>query len=301
MLKMYRESATHGGSPTHWAGNWAPDSFHSAVRFCDVDPLRPLIGSYVHEGSVMLEGGCGLGQWVAYYSARGAKVVGLDFSFELLRLLRSRGSDLKLCAGDVAALPFADQSFDVYYSGGVVEHFEEGAGAALLEARRVLRSDGVLLISVPYFSPLRHLLLPTKRSVWKTLTQPRADTPRSNSPLKFFQYAYTRTAFEAMLTSAGFDVRSSHPLEVMWGLWDVPVLGRALLGRGARKTARHVSDSTQPELRDPQVGDRTQRSLAKRLIVSEDTSTPVLGGLVSFLRWGMANMMVFVCSPRGPS
>src|SRR5579859_2648034 len=49
---------------------------------------------------------------------------------------------------DVTALPFADESFDSVVLGEVLEHVENARGA-LAEARRVLRPNGVLVLSVP--------------------------------------------------------------------------------------------------------------------------------------------------------
>ncbi len=102
----------------------------------------------------MLEGGCGRGQYVAYQSSRGVRVVGLDFALETLVAVHRRCEALLFCSEDVSELPFRNCSFDVYFSGGVVEHFEVGAYQVLNEARRVLPPNGTLLISVPYLSPL---------------------------------------------------------------------------------------------------------------------------------------------------
>jgi hypothetical protein len=36
-------------------------------------------------------------------------------------------------------------------------------------------------------------------------------------------------------------------------------------------------------------------SLLKRLVIAEDASVPVAGGMVRALRWLCANMMMYVC------
>ena len=59
-------------------------------------------------------------------------MVGLDFAREWLTSIHRESPALPLCVGDVGALPFRDGAFDLYYSGGVVEHFE-GAGFAKLK------------------------------------------------------------------------------------------------------------------------------------------------------------------------
>ena len=62
--------------------------------------------------------------------------------------LRHAGDVAQLVAGDLEALPFAPSSFDVAVCFDVVEQVEQG-GRLLDELHRVLREDGVLLISFP--------------------------------------------------------------------------------------------------------------------------------------------------------
>ncbi len=55
--------------------------------------------------------------------------------------------------GDGCRLPFADESFDTILLLDVLEHISEPE-AALAEARRVMRSDGRLLMTIPFAYPL---------------------------------------------------------------------------------------------------------------------------------------------------
>ena len=293
MLKMYHRHAEAGASPAFWEDLWSDDAFEERVRFCDVDPLRPLFRRYSRRGAWMLEGGCGQGQYVSYYSALGLNVVGLDFTRDSLRRLRGR-QDLKVCAGDVGRLPFRSESFDLYYSGGVVEHFEGGAERALLEARRVLRPDGVLLISVPYYSPLRRALVLFRRREWKRVTAPSALDGDVQDGLRFFQYCYTRAEFSRMLASAGLRVTATQGFAILWGLYDIPALhrmGAALSARcaqGGRTNGKGGNGSgTMPA--------NAQGTVLKRLVVSEDETVPVGGLFVRLARWACANMMMYVC------
>jgi SAM-dependent methyltransferase len=50
--------------------------------------------------------------------------------------------------GDVRNLPYDNDSFDVVYSGGVIEHFE-GTEDAISEMFRVTKHGGTLYIGVP--------------------------------------------------------------------------------------------------------------------------------------------------------
>lgn len=288
MLKMFAVQASSGSGPEFWEENWANAEYERAVAFCDVDPLRPLFEKYLRQDSLMLEGGCGMGNYLSYYSDRAHAVIGVDFAQATMKELKKRRPAEKLCAGDVARLPFPDRTFDLYYSGGVVEHFEEGPDAALAEARRVLKDDGVLLISVPYLSPVRRFVARSRRE-WRMVDRPVADGSRPNG-YEFFQYAYTPADFSRLLTRAGLRVVERQGYAVLWGLSELPGLSR-LVGSGENGTQPGAAAGPTTPAVPPVSG----RSLLKRLVVSEDASVPVLGLGVRLMRRLAANMMMYVC------
>ena len=288
-----------GSSAEYWESVWSDEAFDEALRFCDVDPLRGLFEEFLKPGSLVLEGGCGRGQYVAYYTARGVRVVGLDFATAALERLRRSHPRLRLCGGDVGRLPFRASSFEAYYSGGVVEHFEAGPLDALREARRVLTDDGVLLVSVPYLSPLRALLSFSK-SDRRRVDRARADS--ADGGRRFFQYAFTPGEFQGLLEQAGFSVVKTQGYAIYFGLMELPLAGRILGWAQRRRIGRPhrpgdgpvgTAPSPSPSPRPP--------SLAKRLLVSEDVSVPLAGVPLRLLRWAAANMMMYVCTPSGPA
>jgi SAM-dependent methyltransferase len=293
MLKMYHNEAHAGSTPDYWEGNWENGEFERAVAFCAVDPLRPLFEKYLRPDSLMLEGGCGMGNYVTYYSARGFRVIGLDFAQRALMTLRKRQPRLTLCGGDVSSLPFADKTFDLYYSGGVVEHFEGGPERSLAEARRVLKGEGILLISVPYQSPLRGVIASLRKDEWRRVERPALDNGTLFNGKKFFQYAYRSDEFEKALLQAGLRTVEKQGYAVIWGLSDLGFRN----GDRDHSVRRSVS-SSRPEIAAVDVssiiGDRPG-SLVKRLAVREDASIPVLGLGVKMMRWAAANMMMYVC------
>jgi len=302
VLKMYHSGEAEGGSADFWEKAWSDGAFEEALRFCDVDPLGPLLRRHAGPRSRVLEGGCGRGQYVAYYSARGAQVVGLDFARDALAELRRRRPGLMLCAGDVGRLPFREGSFDVYYSGGVVEHFEAGPEPALHEARRVLRDEGVLLVSVPYLSPVRRILSIVRRRDRRRVSTPRVDEGSGRG--SFYQYAFTRREFETILAACGFRTCSVQEYAILWGLSEVPGVS-ALVGLAVRTRtpapAAPGGPVSPPTLSPEPSAAPSATSLLKRLVVSEDDRVPFLGRAVRLLRWACANMIMFECVPESPT
>ncbi|QGX93812.1 class I SAM-dependent methyltransferase [Haloplanus rallus] len=111
-------------------------------------------------GLEYVELGCGGGQASVGTADLGADtVVGVDLSGEQLRHARRLrdfyGVDARFLQGDVTNLPFPDDSFDVA-SSEVVYQMIEHLGEAFREVRRILRDDGVFVVSVPH--PIREMV-----------------------------------------------------------------------------------------------------------------------------------------------
>jgi SAM-dependent methyltransferase len=286
MMKMFHP-AEAAGDARFWEAVWNDGQLAEAIRFCEVDPLRPLFEKYVTAGTRLLEGGCGRGQYVVYYSGLGVRVTGVDFARAAIARLKSRHPTARVCIGDVSALPFLAGSHDAYYSGGVVEHFESGPLPALREARRVLREGGVLLVSVPYLSPLRRLSVLWRRDR-RLLPAPTtgADVRRQ----AFWQYAFGVREFGGLLEHEGFDVVRTHPYAIIFGLYDLPfVQGLIERRRNIGLPPCDRGTGVQPAAASDRV------SLLKRLLVAEDRSLPGLGLMIEVAGRLCANMMMYVC------
>src|SRR3990172_9309206 len=104
MLKMYHRGA-HAGGAGFWDETWDDGQLEAAIRFCEVDPLRPLFEQHLSPGMLMLEGGCGRGQYVVYYGARGGKGVGVDLARGVLRRRARVSSGSTPSRGGGSAVP----------------------------------------------------------------------------------------------------------------------------------------------------------------------------------------------------
>ncbi|MGI9343684.1 MAG: ArsR/SmtB family transcription factor [Gammaproteobacteria bacterium] len=98
----------------------------------------------------VLDVGSGAGGLLCLLGKRARQVVGVDVSKRMRLLARSRvhQSGLANCTvrnGDLAALPFADETFDLVVLDDVLGASADRRGG-LREARRVLRRDGRLVI-----------------------------------------------------------------------------------------------------------------------------------------------------------
>jgi len=128
-----------------------PDRYHTRsplpVRLIErlrVRAIARLLDARPHDR--VLEVGCGGGNVLERIAGRR---VGLDLSPFILGKARARlGAAVPLVRGDATHLPFASGSFNRLFCSEVLEHLLDPR-AALVEMRRVIRDDGVVVVSVP--------------------------------------------------------------------------------------------------------------------------------------------------------
>jgi ubiquinone/menaquinone biosynthesis C-methylase UbiE len=97
----------------------------------------------------VIEVGCGLGTDAINFARHGARYTGVDLTEASIALVEKRfaleGLTANLRVADAEALPFADDSFDLFYSHGVLHHTPD-TERAIDEAHRVLRPGGTAMV-----------------------------------------------------------------------------------------------------------------------------------------------------------
>src|SRR5918996_1519221 len=93
-----------GARPTDWAlsEDQQVPTYEEALRRVG---LRP--------GQLVLDIGCGVGAFLRLVAQRGARPFGLDASQALLDIARERAPDAELRVGEMEALPYQDDTFDL--------------------------------------------------------------------------------------------------------------------------------------------------------------------------------------------
>ena len=148
-----------------------------------------LIGDVV--GKRVLDLGCGSGEKTALLCQRGARVVGIDVSSELVVLaeqrLRQAGLAGELKVGSAYALEIAAEFVDVIFCASVLHHLN--ISAAVSEMRRVLKPGGAIVLK----EPIRF----SESYAWlRNLLPPRRDVSKYEHPLTRAEFSQATQAFK---------------------------------------------------------------------------------------------------------
>ena len=169
----------------------------------------------------VLDLACGTGDIALAAARRGAHVVGLDITPRMLALAQQKHlreaphAAVRWVAGDMAALPFADATFDVITTGYGLRNVPH-LPTALSEMARVLRPGGRVL-SLDFDRPQSPLVravyfayLTTVGSVLGLLLHGDPDTYRY-IPQSISRYPGAR-GVAALVTAAGFRACTHEPV-----------------------------------------------------------------------------------------
>ncbi len=146
------------------------DDVGSSVFYAAAEELRykyhyhlpPLFDRIARQfpGGTLLEVGCSMGNDTIQLARRGLKVTGVDLTEKAIELIRKRFADEGLGGefrvGDAEHLPFADDTFDVGYSFGVLHHTPNTAGS-ICELCRVIRPGGKAFVMLYHRRSLNSL------------------------------------------------------------------------------------------------------------------------------------------------
>ncbi|WP_223067386.1 class I SAM-dependent methyltransferase [Paenibacillus caui] len=115
-----------------------PGGFEGTVRLLKAFPFP--------QGSTILEVGCGTGRTACYLAELGYSVTALDHNPRMLAKARARArveqADVRFVEGDLAYLPFEDNTFDYVFAESVTLFVDPDA--AFSEYARVLAPGGRL-------------------------------------------------------------------------------------------------------------------------------------------------------------
>jgi len=162
------------------------------------DTIYPLEYAFYLLGDIakrrVVDLGCGSGENLIPLAVRGANVVGIDLSPDLIdlaqRRLQSCAVKIELCVASAYSTGLPDESVDVVFAQAIFHHIDDLARVRR-EVQRILRPGGCLILQEPIrFSPTMRLL--------------RRAFPRRDAIISAHEHPMTRAELNTI--SAGFEL-----------------------------------------------------------------------------------------------
>ena len=97
-------------------------------------------------GGKILDVGCGTGRLIRQLLDRGAEIVGLDISPEMLKIARKKFKKTTFIEGNIENMPFPDDNFNIVIASFVIVHLKD-LRKAFDEVYRVLKPGGIFIVT----------------------------------------------------------------------------------------------------------------------------------------------------------
>lgn len=210
LVNKYDERYKKGQHGAARAGYWK-----NFLNFLD-EYLTPLLKTHGNDLNV-LDVGCGNGDLADHLIKCGTQVTGIDFSGEAIRQCNERFNSGKFFEHDLSEdMPFEESTFDLIWCSEVLEHLY-APRKALEETHRVLKPEGVLLVTVPYHGMLKNVGI--------ALLAFESHYDPEHPHIRF----YTKKSLSALAEKSGFEVVRVTQCGSDFGLRDVFVPTNILL------------------------------------------------------------------------
>lgn len=191
----------------HWDRFWRD---HEAIDdvYSNEDRLLGQLRKLDAPGKLVLEVGAGSGRDSLALAREGARVVVLDYSRPSLQTMRRLAERLSipvdLVCADAFQMPFRDDTIDVVFHQGLLEHFRDPL-PLLRENVRVTARGGHVLVDVPQtyhlYTLMKKLLIAIDKwfAGWET--------------------QFTVRELESHMRAVGLEIRGSYGDWMVPGLW----------------------------------------------------------------------------------
>lgn len=177
------------------------------------EEMKFLFEDYLIPGERVLDLGCGNGRWFRLFQEKKVNYIGVDSSEKLIEIAKKKYPEAKFQVADALHLPFPNNFFDKIYSIAVLHHIpsEELRLGFLKEIRRVLKPEGLLILTVWKLQQRKETFLLLKYTILKLIGKSKLDFKDILEPwgkkIKRYYHYFSKKELVNLVKREEFEIR----------------------------------------------------------------------------------------------
>lgn len=174
-----------------------------------------LFDNYLVPGDKVLDLGCGNARYYPVFKEKQTEYIGIDSSKNLIEISKENYPEAEFKVEDALNLSFPDNYFNNVYSIAVLHHIpaKEFRLKFLTEAKRVLKSNGLLVLTVWKLHQIKEWQLLIKYTLLKLIGKSKLDWNDIYEPwgkkTKRYYHWFSKKELENLVKEAGFKIEKS--------------------------------------------------------------------------------------------
>ncbi len=167
----------------------------------------------LEKGDKVLDLGCGNGR--LYPALKKGNYTGVDYSEKLIEAAKENHPEAKFQKANALNLPFSDNCFDKIYSIAVLHHIPSAELRTdfLKEAKRVLKKEGKVILTVWRFHQKKEIFLLIKYTILRILGKTGIDFKDFLEPwgkkVDRYYHCFSLREFKKAVRGAGFEIKKA--------------------------------------------------------------------------------------------
>ncbi len=138
---------------------WADPEHYNDPTVAERQRLLDPNLSGLAKNSLILDVGCGRGEFCDYFAKNGHRAEGIDIAANVIEFARTRYPACTFYSGEVEKIVAGREGqYDFVYSSEVIEHLFD-VGSYLKAINKLLKPNGVFALTTPYHGRVKNLII----------------------------------------------------------------------------------------------------------------------------------------------
>lgn len=112
----------------------------------DPERIKPIIKRINIDNLIIIDVGCGLGDYTYLFKTLGAVSIGLDINIQYIK--KAKNKQINFIIASATEPPFKETTIDIYFINEVLEHINKDI-KVISEAYKIIKRNGLICVYAP--------------------------------------------------------------------------------------------------------------------------------------------------------